>query len=547
MSTRDTFHQRNKPLRTAWQIALSCGVISAILQAAPTVAAQQTAMGTSASRPTSAVAGRVAPRALPAATSNKLRVLLANPALRDARIGLCVVALGTTSSAQQFAVRPYAGGNRPTLWAKDAEHRFMPASNLKLYTAALALRQLGAQRTFSTTVVARGAINNGVLDGELRLVGGGDPSLSSDDLRQLAQQVAATGLQRVRGDVVGDGSLFTAESFGGRYPDGWTLDDALWYYGPEVSALAVNRNQVDVFLTGASHSGEAATLRIEPSLELHRFSVLSNVTTGGKELAGKSTEELLRFDRATNGDAISRVLTISGQIAPGQTVTDGFAVADPPGWAAAIFHRALQEQGVTVESGAIQASTAGSRNLAIHQSPPVRILLQRFLKNSDNLYGEMLLRAAARYSDNRPGAGTATRGHQLLFAWLKQNGVDTAALRMTDGSGLSRYNLVTPRATVQLLAAVQRLPGGDAIWNSLPIAGVDGTLGRRMKGTPAQNNVRAKTGTFSIVSTLSGYVTTRDGHRLAVSLLTNFAREGGKARQLQDDVYALLADTQWSR
>jgi D-alanyl-D-alanine carboxypeptidase/D-alanyl-D-alanine-endopeptidase (penicillin-binding protein 4) len=118
---------------------------------------------------------------------------------------------------------------------------------------------------------------------------------------------------------------------------------------------------------------------------------------------------------------------------------------------------------------------------------------------------------------------------------------------MTDGSGLSRYNLLTPRATVQLLAAVQRLPGGKALWDALPVAGVNGTLGRRMKGTPAQNNARAKTGTFSIVSTLSGYVTTRDGHRLAVSLLTNFARDGRNARRLQDEVYALLAQTQWSR
>jgi D-alanyl-D-alanine carboxypeptidase/D-alanyl-D-alanine-endopeptidase (penicillin-binding protein 4) len=260
------------------------------------------------------------------------------------------------------------------------------------------------------------------------------------------------------------------------------LDDALWYYGPEVSALAVNRNQIDVFLTGGSRQGDPATLRIEPPLGLHSFSVLSKATTGGKQLGGSSTEESLRFDRATNNDAISRVLTISGQVAPGQTVSEGFAVADPPGWAAVIFQRALQEQGVAVENGDIPSPAMNSRNLAVQESPPVRVLLRRFLKNSDNLYGEMLLRAAARYSDNRTGAGTAARGNQLLFAWLKQNGIDTSALRMTDGSGLSRYNLITPRATVQLLAAVQRLPNGDALWDALPAAGVDGTLSRRMKG-----------------------------------------------------------------
>jgi D-alanyl-D-alanine carboxypeptidase/D-alanyl-D-alanine-endopeptidase (penicillin-binding protein 4) len=293
--------------------------------------------------------------------------------------------------------------------------------------------------------------------------------------------------------------------------------------------------------------GEPAMLRIEPSLERHNFSVISKVTTGRSDLVGKSSEELLRFDRAADGNAISRVLTISGQVAPGETVTSGFAVADPSGWAASILQRALEARGVVVEGGYYPPLRGRGWNVAVHESPPVRVLLQRFLKNSDNLYGEMLLRAAAFYSDNRPGSGTAARGHQLLFAWLKQNGVETAALRMTDGSGLSRYNLLTPRATVQLLAAVQRLPGGKALWDALPVAGVNGTLGRRMKGTPAQNNARAKTGTFSIVSTLSGYVTTRDGHRLAVSLLTNFARDGRNARRLQDEVYALLAQTQWSR
>jgi D-alanyl-D-alanine carboxypeptidase/D-alanyl-D-alanine-endopeptidase (penicillin-binding protein 4) len=227
-------------------------------------------------------------------------------------------------------------------------------------------------------------------------------------------------------------------------------------------------------------------------------------------------------------------------------VTQGVAVADPPGWAAAQFQRALQEQGIVVEGAAVPAALSGdSVVVATHQSPPVGALLGRFLKNSDNLYGEMLLRAAAYYSGRAPGSGTAARGHQLLFAWLQQNGVDTGALRLTDGSGLSRYNLITPRATAQLLAAVQGLSGGESLWNALPVAGADGTLRRRMKGSAAQNNARAKTGTFSIVSTLSGYVTTRDGHRLAVSLLTNFARDGSRARRLQDSVYAVLADARW--
>ncbi|HVF11270.1 MAG TPA: D-alanyl-D-alanine carboxypeptidase/D-alanyl-D-alanine-endopeptidase, partial [Abditibacteriaceae bacterium] len=487
-----------------------------------------------------------APRALPPATEKQIRALLAHPQLRDAHVGISIIALGTVPDANAFPARPYDDKQQPVLFAVDAEKRFMPASNVKLYTAALALRVLGPEKTFSTEVHITGDLSEGTLQGTLSLFGNGDPSLSTEDLRSLARQVAARGIKRITGGVFAQNCCIWADNFAGRYPEGWTLDDAIWYYGPEISALAINRNQLDITIEGAAQPGQPAKVTISPPVE--HFPISAKVTTGGHELARKSTEEILHFDRSGVDGPISERLNIWGQVAPGQKITEGVAVPDPSRWAGALLKQALEENGVAVGTGLTgprdmtplnaappgttprNANSPGGRRVR-HDSPPLRILLRHLLKNSDNLYAEMLWRNADVYSGNPSKIGTPVRGHEPLLSWLRENGVPTDSLRFTDGSGLSRYNLVTPAATARLLAAIERIPGSTAIWDGLPIAGVDGTLKNRMKSTAAAANVRAKTGTFSIVSTLSGYVTTRDGHRLAISLLTNFARDGAAVRR----------------
>ena len=464
-------------------------------------------------------------------------------------MGVAVVALGTAAGPDAFPATPYEDKSQPVIFEVDAGKRFLPASNLKLYTAALALKVMGPEKTFATLVRTRNRPLDGTVSGGLFLVGGGDPSLGKDDLRDLARQVAARGIKRVTGSIIADGSAFRAESFGGHYPFGWILDDALWYYGPEISALAFNRNQIDVIVTGAAQPREAATIKVVPPLQ--GIALNSTVKTGAAGLAEKDSEELLQIERAQTGAPISNTITLSGHVAPGQVVSIGVALPEPERVAGLAFKQALQEAGVQVE-GEVRGGAwprdwpPGEETvIARHASPPLRVLLRRLLKNSDNLYAEMLLRAAALQANGKPESGTATRAHQLLLAWLRERGVPADSLRMTDGSGLSRYNLVTPLATARLLAAIEHLPGADALWDALPVAGVDGTLRQRMRDTAGAANVRAKTGTFSIVNTLSGYVTTRDGHRLAVSLLTNFARDGSLARRVQDQFYAALAAASW--
>lgn len=516
-----------------------------------------------------------APRALSAPTLAKLRAILANSKLQSGHIGVEIRALGRAANPSQFPVKNYRGGAQPVLFAQNATRRFLPASNVKLYTAALALRALSENKTFATTVASTRAPQDGEIDGDIRIIGGGDPSLSTAEIEVLATQIVARGVRRVRGDVVGDGRAFGGETFGARYPDGWTLDDALWYYGPEISALAVNRNQIDVTLTGASQRGAAARLQVSPPAPAH-FRIVSRVVTAASTRAENAASDGsigenggLRFDRADENSVLGATLSINGALQPGETQTEGVAVPNAPRWAAQLLRDALLKNGVMVDGIARAAAPNDSEYsqsddsenaarfradalpatqvLARHDSAPLDVLLHRFLKNSDNLYGEMLLRDAALFGDRALAQGAPTgdfaaRGHFMLRRFLAERNIASADLRFTDGSGLSRYDTLTPRANTQLLAALPTLRGGAALWNALPIAGIDGTLRKRMASTGARGNVRAKTGTFSIASALSGYVTTQDGDRLAVSILTNFC-DGNAARAAQNEIFIALADS----
>ena len=504
-------------------------------------------------RTQSTLAQVVAPRALPAATGQQLRALLADPAIAQAHVGVSIVALGSVADAKSFPSQPYADKSQPMLWQQDANRRFLPASNTKLYTSALALKYLGAKRTFATSVQSNGVRDQSTLKGAISLVGGGDPSLKTEDLKSLSKQVFDAGIRHIEGDIIGDGTAFNAENMGGRYPDGWTLDDTLWYYGPEVSALAINRNQVDVTIEAAT-PGQAARVIVSPDGE--DFAFRSTVKTVASTPQNKQSTSI-RWERADDNAAIGQILSISGQIVAGEKNAQGLAVPDPARRAAQLFKRALQAQGIAVTGIARsqpyvfpRPANLPRQELARHESAPLATLLAGFMKPSDNLYGEMLLRATYLYAYQgvRKADDVASQmAHGMMFDWLKESGVDITGLQFTDGSGLSRYNLITPRATTGLLAAAEKLPDSQAFWNALPIAGVDGTLRRRMVGTPempdaARDNVRAKTGSFSIVSTLSGYVTTRDRHRLAVSVLCNFTR-GDDARRVQNQIFSLLAST----
>lgn len=503
-------------------------------------------------------------------TETKLRALCDDAALGDARVGVSVLALGRAATPQTFPSQAFAA-TKP-LFALDAQKRFTPASNMKLYTAALALKVLGPQRRFTTRVRAEGQIKNGTLFGTLFLEGAGDPALDFADLDDLAKQVRAAGIRRIEQSVpvtalggdFGNGGI--AENFYNLYPDGWTLDDARWYYGPEVTLLTLHRNQIDVTVTGGAKAGDAAVATLENGVPGFRLGTLETaggidanlidvrVQTGDAALATQDAEDFLHVERsvASASEIDFSVIEIQGAIAPGQKATVGIAIPSVSAWAAQAFRHHLKKVGVQIPDDIVRDDLAAirpipTRIVARHDSPPVGVLLRKFLKTSDNLYGELLLRLAARADLTVRGkslshVNLANHAHALLRDYLKSETIDTDALRFSDGSGLSRYNLVTPLATAQLLAAAERLPGARFYWDAMPIAGVDGTLKNRMKEGAPLDNVRAKTGTFSIVSCLSGYVTTRDGTRCAVSVMTGFARSGNDARRVQNEIFATLAN-----
>lgn len=503
-----------------------------------------------------------APKTLPPATQTEIERLLHHPGLQSGRIGLAIVALGEADSPAQFPARPYDDGAQPLLFGHDETKRFTPASNFKLFTAAWALKTLGPKARFETRVLGSTAE---FLDGSMwpatekpphviTLIGGGDPSLSSGDLEDLARQALASvkgekkGFWIVRAQDSPEGALFNAETGGRRYPDGWTLDDAIWYYGPPVTGLAINRNQVDVTVKGAAQAGDLALIESAPTAP---FQILSTVITVAPNDPRASQ---LQWDRGDLNSPLGPTLWLRGFIGVDAKATEGIAVPDPKNWARTLLASDIKAGGGQIAELNGGYTTPPAEVIATHQSPPLNVLLRQFLKQSDNLYGEMLLRrAGATLNDDAPlvpgvtisSTGLAARAHRDMAVWLRESGVPVEGLRFSDGSGLSRYDLATPLAIARLLGTVQKLDGGADFYNALPIAGVDGTLKNRFKGSAAQGNLHAKTGTFSITNCLSGYVTTRDGQRLAVSILTNFVEDGEVARNWQGRVMATLAAASW--
>ncbi len=490
---------------------------------------------------------------LNAKTKAKIDAILSSPKLKEAHVGISILDLGSVKDANAFPAKPHIGKPFRVLFERGAQKKFMPASNMKLFTAAVALHQLGAEKTFPTRVFQH--------DKQLVLYGGGNPALKVSDLDNLAQQIKARGVSEVSG-VIGDGSAFTAETSEGRFPFGWIVDDTRWYYGPEVSALAIERNHVDVSVTGAAQANTPAKVDLNSALT-QVIALSSDIKTGSSELANKTEDDLVSIEwihvdpnrnpyreQKVSSDSNNNKnddLIVIGQVAPQQNLNLGLPFPNPPQVAAKALSKELKKAGIRfspLKNKALPYTLSSANRfttIAEHDSLPLGILLLRLLKNSDNLYAEMLLRNVAYYGDGTGGNKAGPRAHQLLKQWLITQNIDTTPLRFEDGSGLSRYNLLTPHATAELLAAINRMPEGRAIWDALPIAGVDGTLRKRMSDFPAKGNVRAKTGTFSIASNLSGYVTTRDKRRLAVALYINFARDSATAQWAQDEIFKILA------
>ncbi len=425
-----------------------------------------------------------------------------------------------------------------TLFERNAQSYFVPASNMKLLTTALALDTLGTEYRFRTTIETTGHLTKtGVLQGDLILVGRGDPNLSNRKfpytnkeefdgdpdrvLGELADAVVAKGVKEIRGDIVGDDSYFPRE----RFPDGWEIGDIVWDYGAAISAIVIDDNTVKVNLSASQAVGGPVGTLIEP--ETADFVIQNNVT-----VIAPHEKSDLRLTR----EAGSNTVVISGTMAARSQRDLVLAIQEPAQHAANLMAKLLAERGVKFH-GKIRAQhdpdSAGVTRtvLAEHLSLPLGETVKLVNKISQNLHAEVLLRTAARQQ------GVWQTPEQLLEfpkGFYTKVGIDPQEVIQSDGCGLSRHDLVTPKALVTLLQYAEHQAWFPAFYDSLPIAGIDGTLTERMKNSGISGRIHAKTGSVSHVRALSGYAVTANGRRLVFSVLSN--NQGAKGKEVHEAI-----------
>ena len=425
-----------------------------------------------------------------------------------------------------------------TLFSRHSGGLFHPASNTKLFTALGVLRTMGPGYRYLTSVFADGGAYAGgdTLYTSLYLLGRGDPMLESAHLDSLAAAVAGMGGTRViAGDIVVDGAYLDGIPYG----EGWMWDDVQYSYSASLNALSVNHNSVRIVISPGAVAGAPATVRVEPPTAAVAFEVRARTAAAGDT----SAAEPLRVER--DWPARSNRITITGTIPMDADERAFFRSVEEPGlYAGKLFRELLHARGVRV-TGEVRKGVAPTRarTVATYRSPPVTEALARLLKDSSNLTAELLVKTMGRHATGEPGssAGGLAALREVLADYI---GLDPGAYRLADGSGLSWYNYVSPDQVVDLLtAAYHDASIGEAFREALPIAGVDGTLRNRMKDTAAMGNLRAKTGTLSGVSCLSGYVRTRDGEPLVFSIMiNNFVGPASTARRTQNEIGVLLAE-----
>ncbi|HYA97602.1 MAG TPA: D-alanyl-D-alanine carboxypeptidase/D-alanyl-D-alanine-endopeptidase [Methylomirabilota bacterium] len=455
---------------------------------------------------------------------------------------------GASADKAEWGVLIVDADSGETLYSVNADKYFVPASNLKLFTTALALSRLGKDFRFRTTLETRGTISaGGKLTGDLVLVGRGDPNLSNRKfpyelkeefegppekaLAELVESVVSKGVKEISGDIVADDSYFPRE----RYPSGWAVDDMVWSYGAAVSAIAVNDNTVIVTLAPGQKEGDTATFSVAPWTA--EFAVRADVVTSP---AGAKPD--LTLTREPGAPLVVLRGTIPAKSEPRKLV---LAIEEPAEHAATLLKRLLQESGVRV-SGVARAqheppaAADEATVLAEHLSPPLSEAVKMANKLSENLHTEMLLRAAARQK------GIWSTPEDLMkFAgdFYAEAGIAPDDVQQTDGSGLSRRDLITPRAVVTLLNYARRQPWFEAFYLSLPLSAMDGTLTDRMKNTPAGSRIRAKSGSVEHVRTLSGYVELPGQRRLVFSILSNnLGVRGAEATAAVDELCLAMVE-----
>ncbi|RCJ29251.1 D-alanyl-D-alanine carboxypeptidase/D-alanyl-D-alanine-endopeptidase [Nostoc minutum NIES-26] len=411
-----------------------------------------------------------------------------------------------------------------TLYGRDAQKFFTPASNLKLLTTAAVLQQLGADFRIRTSVYQNA---NGVL----RVVGRGDPSLNDTQLQALAKQLKQKGITQIK-QLIADDSYIQGDIVNPT----WQWEDVQSDYGAPVNSFILNQNVFSLKLVPQA-VGKISQLVWTDANEAKQWRTINQSIT-----VAQNQPSNINVTRDLSGG----VLRIQGQVAANsEPYLVNLPVVDPNYYFLRRFRTALATQKISLGQTLVATGGTNLQELAAVQSPPLSELLMETNQNSNNLYAEALLRALAFKQPRVPNKSTADLGLEALKASLTQLGVNSANYILVDGSGLSRRDLVTPEAFVQTLRGIARTPAASVYRASLPVAGKSGTLANRFRGTPAEAIVQAKTGTLTGVVSLSGYVNSPKYEPLVFSIIVNQSEQPASViRQAMDEIVVLLVQLQ---
>jgi D-alanyl-D-alanine carboxypeptidase/D-alanyl-D-alanine-endopeptidase (penicillin-binding protein 4) len=462
-----------------------------------------------------------------------------------------------------FAVKIVSLDTGEIIFEQNANKFVRPASNMKLYTVAAALDRLTPDYHFITSIYAKEKPDKGTVKGDLIVYGRGDPSIAArfnngdyfKGISDLADRIVAAGVKHVKGDLVGDESYLNGAPVG----SGWEWEDLTWEYGAQVSALTINDNAIDLTVKPGGTVGAPVVITTGPPTS--GFMTISNRAT----TSARDSKSNLQIYRSLGANT----LEVSGSVPlGGNGWTGSVAIPDPALAFVTMLSDALAKKGVKID-GRVRTETARSKGIvnvprpvtlipsagastsadlveiAQQPSPPFAIIAANTLKPSQNLYTELILRilSKAPYEGRAPVAPSQTdeeAGLATVKTFMRQAGVGENDIALNDGSGLSRNDLITANDTVQLLIFMSKHKYFAQFRDALPIAGTDGTLRTRLKGTPAEGNLRAKTGSLSSVASLSGYVTTAAGEHLAFSMMLNNYPDASLVRRDSIDAIAIL-------
>jgi D-alanyl-D-alanine carboxypeptidase/D-alanyl-D-alanine-endopeptidase (penicillin-binding protein 4) len=452
---------------------------------------------------TPAVAGDICPGELGA----QVDAIANRPEFSRSRWGILIQPLSSTA----------------TLYSRDAQKYFIPASNVKLLTTAAALQKLGADFRIKTSVYSGE-------NGSLYVAGRGDPSITEAQLKSLAQQLKRRGVDRVN-ELIGDDSYFQ----GSAVNPNWEWEDAQAGYGAPINSLIFNQNAIELLLSPQALGQPLKVTFAEPKLA-NQWQIQNNSVT-----VAQNESEFIEVGREFDRPAIR----VSGQLKVGAEPESAYvAVVNPANNFLQHFQQVLVAEGIPVKQ-ALVASVSRNFNqeLATVESPPLAELVRETNRESNNLYAEVLLRLLGKVTDKMPQQQEDTDeiGLKELKTALTQLGVNPNSYILADGSGLSRHNLISPEALVQTLRFMANSPAASIYRQSLPIAGESGTLKNRLSSTPNRVILQAKTGTLSGVSALSGYIEVPDYEPLVFSIIVNQSGlSAASMRSATDEIVLLL-------